>query len=214
MSKTNLPILSIETSGGLCSTALLISPEDYFEISISQRHVHSKKLLSLVDDLLLQAGLTLDEIKGIAVSMGPGSFTGLRIGLSSAKGLAFGSGLPLIPVPTFDALAYQILSMLNEEEFAVANKVNTEEIYFAKYKCNLDGKPVESGKIKLINKGELSQLTEDFKVFGDAAGNQFSSPNAWAVAKWAYLFGKDLVTSDYDLLEPTYLKEFKIKVKK
>lgn len=214
MSKTDLPILSIETSGKLCSTSLLISPEDYFEITISQKHVHSKKLLSLIDNLLSQAGVTLNEIKSIAVSMGPGSFTGLRIGLSSAKGIAFGSNLPLIPVPTFDAFAYQISSILTEEEFAIANKVNTEEIYFAKYKRSFDDKHVQSEKIELINKGELFQMTEGLKVFGDAAGNHFSSPNAWAVAKWAYLFGKDLVTSNYDLLEPTYLKEFKIKVKK
>ncbi len=214
MSKTDLPILSIETSGKLCSTSLLISPEDYFEITISQKHVHSKKLLSLIDILLSQAGVMLHEIKNIAVSMGPGSFTGLRIGLSSAKGIAFGADLPLIPVPTFDAFAYQISSIVMEDEFAIANKVNTEEIYFAKYRKSNDGRRIESEKIELINKVELFKLTKGLKVFGDTADSQFSSPNAWAVAKWAYLFGKDLVTSNYDLLEPMYLKEFKIKVKK
>lgn len=214
MLKSDLPILSIETSGKLCSAAILLSPEDYYEITISQKHIHSKKLLSLIDSLLPQAGVTLKEMRSIAVSIGPGSFTGLRIGLSSAKGLAFGSDLPLIPVPTFDALAYQISTMVREEEFVIANKVNTEEIYFAKYGIDSTGKSVDSENIKLINKTELSQMTEGLKVFGDQSGNQFSSPNAWAVAKWAYLFGKDLVTSDYDLLEPMYLKEFKIKVKK
>lgn len=214
MLQDKFPILSIETSSKLCSAALILSPDDYFEITISQKHVHSKKLLSIIDNLLKQNDIKITDVKMIAVSIGPGSFTGLRIGLSSAKGLAYGTQLPIVPVPTFDAMAFQINSICKKNKFAIANKVNTDELYFAKYNFDENFNPVKTENLKIIYKNQLDELTNDFIVYGDAVSNQFSSPNAWAVGKYAYLFGKDLLTSDYDLLEPMYLKEFKIKVKK
>ena len=69
---------------------------------------HTASLPLLVERVLRDAGLALEDVEGIAVSIGPGSFTGLRIGLALAKGLAFAGGLPLVGVPTLEALAWVV----------------------------------------------------------------------------------------------------------
>jgi len=67
---------------------------------------HTASLPALVDRVLADAGVTIGDVEGLAVSIGPGSFTGLRIGLALAKGIAFAGGLPLVGVPTLEALAH------------------------------------------------------------------------------------------------------------
>jgi len=214
-----LPILAIETSDELCSAAVMLSEDSFAEINFQKKFVHSEKLMPMISDLLKNADIILKDIKTLAVSMGPGSFTGLRIGLTIAKGLAVGIELPIIPVPTFDALAFQLSAQLpNGTNFIIANNANINEIYFAKYR--VVGNRFEVIKeATLIEKSELSSLQQDGDLlFGnftvEKTDFKTSSPYASSVAQWAYIFGKDLVTFDHDLLEPNYLKNFVVKVKK
>ena len=213
------PILSIETSDELCSTAVMLSDNSFAEINFQKKFVHSEKLMPMISDLLKNADLKLDDIGSIAVSMGPGSFTGLRIGLTIAKGLAAGRVLPIIPVPTFSALALQLSSILpNQTNFIIANNANINEIYFAKYK-SVDKRYEVITETTLLEKSELNLQQNDGDLFfGNFATekNDFkmSSPNAIAIAKWAYIFGEDLVTFEHDLLEPNYLMKFIVKKKK
>ncbi|OLD78510.1 MAG: tRNA (adenosine(37)-N6)-threonylcarbamoyltransferase complex dimerization subunit type 1 TsaB [Ignavibacteria bacterium 13_1_40CM_2_61_4] len=100
-----MTILAIETATEVCGAALVRKGAVIGEASINAPHIHSEKLIGLVDESLGRAAVDLGNIDGIAVSIGPGSFTGLRIGLSVAKGLAFASGKPVVPVPTLKALA-------------------------------------------------------------------------------------------------------------
>lgn len=217
--KEILPILAIETSDELCSAAVMLSEDSYAEINFQKKFVHSEKLMPMISDLLKNADLKLDVVKTLAVSMGPGSFTGLRIGLTIAKGLAAGRELSIIPVPSFDALAFQLSSQLsNGTNFIIANNANINEIYFAKYRVTEDRFEVLT-EASLQEKSEFSSLQEEGDlVFGNFTIEKMdfktSSPTGSAVAKWAYIFGKDLVTFDHDLLEPNYLKNFVVKVKK
>ena len=98
-------VLGIETATAVCAVALVdddvVRAERRYEIP----QAHSEKLMECVDDCLKSAGLALSSIDGIAISIGPGSFTGLRIGLSVAKGLAFATDKPVVGVPTLEALA-------------------------------------------------------------------------------------------------------------
>ena len=98
-------ILGIETATLTGGAALLDGERVVGEVTLSVALQHSERLLAMVDRLLGDCGWTLAALDGIAVSIGPGSFTGLRVGLATAKGLAFASGLPIVPVPTLDALA-------------------------------------------------------------------------------------------------------------
>ena len=103
-------ILSIETSSNVCGIAItsgleLIALEEDFNF-----RKHIEVLPSLYEKIMNESKLSLEKIDAIAISIGPGSFTGLRIGLGFAKGLAYSHGLPIIPVPTFLSLAYSLKS--------------------------------------------------------------------------------------------------------
>ena len=96
--ESGLPILAIETSQEICGAAVLIEPNKFSESIIHIKNIHSEKIFNVIDSALKLAGLKLNMIKAIAVSAGPGSFTGLRIGMAAAKGIGIGSSLPIIPV--------------------------------------------------------------------------------------------------------------------
>lgn len=211
------PILSIETSQKNCGVCLYFNPEKYFEFSFRLKNAHSEKIFELIDKLFQTAGYPLQEVGSVAVSSGPGSFTGLRIGMSAAKGLAFGSSLPVIPVPTFEAIALQVCDFFPEgTQFSVANKVNAEEVYFAKFQIK-GNNYIFVEKLSIIKQSDLEKTNN--LIFGNAINYtqdnksefEFSAPSARYIAKWAEKFGNDKLTYNYDYLEPDYLKELIIK---
>tara|TARA_B110000444_G_C18772781_1_gene563415 strand:- start:461 stop:1108 length:648 start_codon:yes stop_codon:yes gene_type:complete len=104
----NKKILAIETSSNICSISYLENDNLIFLKESDTPRKHVELLPEYYLKLKKEIGLDLKQISAIAVSIGPGSFTGLRIGLSFAKGLAFSSDLPIIPVPTILSLAYNI----------------------------------------------------------------------------------------------------------
>lgn len=101
-------VLGIETSTLTGSVALLDDDVVVAEHTLHVATTHSERLLASIHRLLEESGFTLNSLDGLAVSAGPGSFTGLRIGLATAKGLAFATGHPLVGVPTLDALAWGV----------------------------------------------------------------------------------------------------------
>lgn len=102
-----MTVLGIETATPVCGVALGREGSILVERSLNTGTHHAERLLPMVRDALDEAGLELRDLDGIAVSIGPGSFTGLRIGLSTAKSLCWSAGLPLVAVPTLDAMAAQ-----------------------------------------------------------------------------------------------------------
>ncbi|MDR3626416.1 MAG: tRNA (adenosine(37)-N6)-threonylcarbamoyltransferase complex dimerization subunit type 1 TsaB [Ignavibacteriaceae bacterium] len=233
----NKPILSIETSESLCGACVYFNDEKFFEASIRFKNIHAEKLFETIDYVIKTAGIETNDVGAIAVSAGPGSFTGLRIGMSAAKGIAFGLSLPIIPVPTFEALALQIAAHLPDKtEFIIANKVNMEEVYYAKFKTvsNLldrSNNYIFAENLKIINLSELDILSKDCMIFGNvnvfkneidkeiklnlhSGGIKLTAPSPVFVARWADLFGSDLAMTNYDYLEPNYLKNFIIKERK
>ncbi|NOX17627.1 MAG: tRNA (adenosine(37)-N6)-threonylcarbamoyltransferase complex dimerization subunit type 1 TsaB [Chlorobi bacterium] len=214
--KSMAPILAIETSGDLCSVALLKDENVYYEINANEKNIHSEILFKLVDNVLAKSGVTLNEVKTLAVSNGPGSFTGLRIGVAAAKGIASGAKLPMVFVPTFEALAMQISNYLPENsKFIIANKVNGAEYYFAKYESGKGNSYSVLDELQIIAAQDLKAKAGDAeKYFGNyqsKGANIISSPRSIFIALWAYYFGKDLLTFNFDLIEPNYLKKLNIK---
>ncbi len=100
-------LLAIENSGMCGSVALVCSSFCIGEYSLQSRKTHSRRLLPAVQHLMEEAEVGWKDLDGIAVSIGPGSFTGLRIGLSAAKGLAAAASLPLIGISSLQSLAWQ-----------------------------------------------------------------------------------------------------------
>lgn len=101
-------ILALESSGLVASVALVTEEKVIGEYTTNFKKTHSQTLLPMMDALVQMTGIPLEEIDAIAVSGGPGSFTGLRIGSATAKGLGLALGKPLISVPTVDAIAYNL----------------------------------------------------------------------------------------------------------
>jgi tRNA threonylcarbamoyladenosine biosynthesis protein TsaB len=98
-------VLAVETATTVCSAALVDDGQVIAERTIDELYVHTERLLGLIDEAMIAGECSLNEIEGLAVSIGPGSFTGLRIGLSIAKGLSYALDKPIAAVPTLEALA-------------------------------------------------------------------------------------------------------------
>ena len=103
-----MKVLAIDTATEGCSVALLADGVLYRRFADVGRG-HAETILTMVDETLREAGITLGGLDGIAASVGPGAFTGVRISVSVAQGLAFGADLPVVAVSTLEALALQAL---------------------------------------------------------------------------------------------------------
>ena len=100
-----MKILVIDTSGPVCGTAVMDENKVYSEFTAQNRNTHSASLMPMIEAALNAAGTELKELDAVAAVTGPGSFTGVRIGVATAKGLAHGAGLPCIPVDALEALS-------------------------------------------------------------------------------------------------------------
>jgi len=216
-----LPILSIETSQSCCGACVYFDENKFFEMNVNLKNSHAEKIFEIIDSVIKASGILLKDLKALAVSAGPGSFTGLRIGMSAAKGIAFGASLPIIPVPTFEALAFQLSNQLNDgTEFAIANKVNSEEIYFAKFKVRANNY-IFARVLEIVKASDQINIEKDCPVYGNASFSSkpvnqkraINSPKPEYVAKWAKCFGNDVLKNDFDFLEPNYLKKFIVRDK-
>lgn len=116
-------ILGVDTSTMTAGIGIVEDTEILVEAKFNVEITYSEILLSSIDQVLKNVSLKIDDMDGYAISIGPGSFTGLRIGLSTVKGLSFASGKPIVPVPSLDALArlslycqYPVVTMLDAKK--------------------------------------------------------------------------------------------------
>ena len=137
-----MKVLGIDTSTSCGSLGIIDDDAVVAEYALLRDETHSTRLVPAIQALLKEARLDLDEIDGIAISLGPGSFTGLRVGLSAVKGLALAAERPVVGIPTLDALA----SNLPFTPYVICPLVDARkgEVYTALYK---DG---EGGRIEQL----------------------------------------------------------------
>lgn len=131
-------ILALDTATENCSVALLVNDKVYVRSEVAPRD-HTKKVLPMVDEVLQEAGLTLTDLDALAFGRGPGSFTGVRIGIGIAQGLAFGADLPMIGISTLAAMAQGAYRMHGAEQVATAIDARMSEVYWARYVRQEDG---------------------------------------------------------------------------
>ena len=218
-----VPILAVETSDTVCGACIYFGKEKYFSSKINNQYSHSEKIFELIETVLKHSGINKNELKAIAVSSGPGSFTGLRIGFAAVKGLAQSLKIPVISVPTFEALAFQVSTFNpDQSEFCIVNKVGRDELYFAKFQIKTNSY-IFKEELKIIQYSGLEELISGIKIFGNidninsvSSGNfiRISSPDPEYIAQWALYFGNAINYSDIDFIEPNYIKEFVVKEKK
>jgi len=228
-------ILGIETATAVCAAAVSVDGSVKAEAWLEQQFIHAEKLLSLVQKAMSDARLTLAEMDGIAVSIGPGSFTGLRIGLSAAKGMVYATGLPLLAVPTLGALARSAVmggSVSPRSDILAIIDARRNDVY-----CQLfasDGRPLGEAKDRLLHDLVADIAGRRVTVTGDAvekvaaylrtlenAGGVDAAfldhDRARASAGSVALVGGELLAEgtveDPSLLEPRYIKEFFLKTR-
>ena len=125
-----MKILAIDTSSKICSVSILEDKNIIIEKHNDDEKTHSQKLMPLIDELFKESNLSLDNIDLLACSQGPGSFTGIRIGISTAKAFADVKNIPIIGVTSLESLAYNID---NSGLIATLIDAKHDNVYFALY---------------------------------------------------------------------------------
>ena len=160
-------ILAIESSAGLCSLALSCDGTVYSRQQQGQRS-HTQYMLSFVDELLQEAGITLTQLDAISFSAGPGSFTGIRLAASTAKALAFAANIPVIAVSSLAIMAQGFYRQLQRDEaVAVITDARMDELYVGQYRWH-NGLAEAVADDALLKLSDAPSLPLDKPVIGDA----------------------------------------------
>ena len=170
INKVHKPIvLALETATMCGSVALVAANRCLAEFSLQTGETHSRRLLAGVDWLLQETGIDWPVIDAVAVSLGPGSFTGLRIALATAKGLAMAAGAELIGVGTLDGLAAQLFAA-GEILICPVLDARKKEVYCGLYRCDNQGIPRILGEYMVIAPEVLcAMIHEPVVLLGDGA---------------------------------------------
>lgn len=147
-------ILAIETATKVCSVAVAEEDMVIGETSLFAPRVHAERLVIIINNLLENLKLSYDDLDAVAVSIGPGSFTGLRIGLSVAKGIAFAQDKKLISVPTLEAIAHHVLTYDDSKKIIVPIlHARADEFYYSIFKF-------EDGELKMKTEFRVAEADE------------------------------------------------------
>ncbi len=218
-------ILNIETATKNCSVALAKEGKTMLCKEIAEEgYSHAERLHIFIEEIIKEAGITFQDLSAIAVSQGPGSYTGLRIGVSAAKGLCFALDIPLIAVDTLQVLASQvqvsnglIIPMLDARRM---------EVYSAIFTPNLENKKVVQAEI--ITENSFEDFQETLYFVGDCSEKckpvltkenyvfleeiKYPSAKEMSFLSFEKYQKNDIVDVAY--FEPYYLKDFMMTVSK
>lgn len=164
-------ILNIETATKVCSVALAVNGSVQ---SIRESHVansHSELITIFSEEVIKEVGIGFHDLDAVAVSMGPGSYTGLRIGVSTAKGFCYAIDKPLIAVNTLHAMAAGMINLTGDDSFLVCPMIDARrmEVYAAVFDHSL--KELKATEAVIIDEHSFEDLLKDHKILfaGDGA---------------------------------------------
>ena len=213
-------ILNIETATTNCSVSLAQDGDTIALLEENDKNYsHSERLHVYINDVLVKANKSLKELDAIAVSKGPGSYTGLRIGVSAAKGLCFSLDIPLISVLTLEALACQV----NVDQGFIIPMLDARrmEVYSSIYNHNHE--LVRDTEAKILEKQSFQDLLNQDKVYFIGSGVEKSKtliqhknahfiegrlPSANEISLLSYYKYKKSDIENVAYFEPFYLKDF------
>ncbi len=220
-------ILNLETATTNCSVSVsdgndLITVKENNAINYS----HSEQLHVFIKEALEEASLSFSDLDAVAVSKGPGSYTGLRIGVSAAKGLCFSLDVPLISIPTLESMASQIQASGDEVIIPVLD-ARRMEVYSAVF--NADGKEIRETKAEVVDEHSFKEFRDASKVHIVGSGAEKCKevlahsnfhfdgslvPSAKEMAQLAFKKFQEGDFEDVAYFEPYYLKDFVLQGKK
>lgn len=219
-------ILSVDTSSNVASVAICDDEKLVCEIIVNNKKTHSQTLMPMIDSALKQSGLEISDIDLLVSANGPGSFTGLRIGVSAVKGLAHAAGIPVVGVSTLEAMAYNL--PFCEYIISPIMDARRQQVYNAVYEwqngellkikepralsldelieelIKLDKKVVFLGDGVDVHKAYIQEKMADKAVFAPVCANEQRASGLAVAAKKLYDEGK--AVSFYELA-PIYLRK-------
>jgi len=219
-------ILNLETATTNCSVSIAKEGKILtIKEQNSANYSHSEQLHNFIKEVVEEASLSFTDLEAIAVSKGPGSYTGLRIGVSAAKGLCFSLDLPLISIPTLESMAYQ--SNINNGCIIPVLDARRMEVYSAVF--NQDLKEVRETRAEIIDENSFQEFAEKGTVhlIGNGATkceellkhpnfsfDTLAIPSAREMCPLSY---EKFVLANFEdvaYFEPYYLKNFILQQKK
>lgn len=218
-------ILNIETATKNCSVSLAKNGETILCKEIAEQgYSHAEKLHVFIEEILKETGIGVTDLNAVAVSKGPGSYTGLRIGVSTAKGLCYALGIPLIAVDTLQVLAKQALSVINYDGGYIVPMIDARrmEVYSAVYDGGLNR--INDVQAEILTEESYTDCPETFYFIGDCQekcqtvlkGTNFHFlseivfPSANEMSALSYEKFLKNEFEDVAYFEPFYLKDFLI----
>lgn len=219
-------ILLIETATDSCSVALAREKEIVAEKYINQPKAHATLLARYICDILEENGLNMEDCSAVAVSKGPGSYTGLRVGVSCAKGLCYGAGKPLISVCTLATIARMALDnklYRGEGDFLIVPMIDARrmEVYTANF--NSKGEQLTPVEARILDENSYAaELAAGPVLFTGNGAEKFrelvaGNPNAYFAQQEPHAAGMRVIAADKleagefednAYFEPFYLKDF------
>ena len=221
-------ILCIETGTDICSVGLSRDGELVSLRESDEGRDHAKRVGVFVDELLRETGIAPDELDAIAVGMGPGSYTGLRIGVSFAKGMCYGLQIPLVAVGSLDALAEVaiedneagILDVKDWNDAVLCPMVDARRMEVYTRLFNAAGEPLSEVSAEIVTEQSFAEWRKDRQlvIFGNGAAKCREilpdatyvniTPSARGLARLAEQRLQEGKTEDIAYFEPFYLKDF------
>jgi tRNA threonylcarbamoyladenosine biosynthesis protein TsaB len=222
-------ILNIETATTVCSVSVADNEKILAFEEVNGGYTHAENLHVFIREMIKQAGITADKLNAIAVSKGPGSYTGLRIGVSAAKGLAYALNVPLISVDTLQVMAFGA-SRTRKTAGLYCPMIDARrmEVYTALYDSNLEALEAVNAFIVDENSIQKFNRAEEICFFGDGMSKckgilellpnarfiEDVVPSSENMAVLSYKKFTEKKFEDVAYFEPFYLKEFLITAKK
>lgn len=199
----NKYILSIETTTNICSVSFFKNHE-MISLKEDNNRKHSSLLGTFVDDIFKNSNININDLDSIAISIGPGSYTGLRIGLSFAKGMAYALKKPIIPINTIDSLNYSI----DDSNYFIILSAYKNFYYIQEYKQGIKSNNIKFDKIESIkNKSKIYGFSDN-KLNRDIIEINPSSIN---IAKMALKYYDNYICRDIKSIKPNYIKPITFK---
>jgi tRNA threonylcarbamoyladenosine biosynthesis protein TsaB len=220
-------ILSLESSTDVCSVALHENGILLRKIVIEQPQSHAEKLAPSIKQIFEEASLSISHLSAVAISSGPGSYTGLRIGASTAKGICYALDVPLIAIPTLNLLAYQALKEIHSKgEILLCPMIDARrmEVYTEIYNSRLE--VVNAVKAMIVTPNSLGELLAGQRVFFFGNGSAKCRgvidyenatfldgivPSAAFLGEMAFSRFEAQQFEDLEKFKPFYLKDFVVK---
>ena len=225
-------ILCIETATDQSSVAIFNDGELIGNTELHLKKSHSAYLTVMINDLLKNSGLERSDLAAVAVSIGPGSYTGLRIGLSTAKGICYSLSIPLLSISTLDIMFEQVITYfqnVHKDEFLFCPMIDARrmEVYTALY--NTKKQRLLSPQAMVIDGASFKDFTEHrtCALFGNGASKCLEVlpkddfilvPEVYPSAKYMGALAQELYNkrefADLAYIEPLYVKAYQAKLPK